>query len=1680
MLFRYLGPLAASEGERGIPLGGPKQRLVLAHLLIRANEVVVADRLIDAIWPENPSTGARSSLHSYVSHLRKALGAGRIESHGQGYVLRAEPDDVDGLRFEALAREGHRLLADDADAASHAAREALALWRGPPFADLAGETSLQAEVDRLEELRVSVTEDRIEADLALGRHAQLVGELDALTSAHPLRERLWGHLMLALYRSGRQGEALEAFERARRMLADELGIDPSPDLRRLHEQVLRQDPALQPTLGRLRGYQLLEQIGAGQFGVVHRALQPHVEREVAVKAIHSHLANQPEFIRNFETEAQVVARIEHPHVVPLYDYWREPDGAYLVMRYLRGGNLRDLVDTAEQVAPEVALRLIDQVAQALAAAHRQNVVHRDVKPPNILLDEEGNAYLSDFGIARETNRTSPVTRQVRSYLSPERIRGEPPTPATDVYSLGVVLSELLPDPPAAVREIIDRSTAADPQDRYPDATAFLAAVRRTWSPSAVPAPVAPALRNPYKGLRAFTEADAPDFFGREALTAQLVTRLREDGPGCRFLAVVGASGSGKSSVVRAGLIPALRAGALPGSASWFVVQTAPGTAPLEELETALRHVAVTPPASLVEQIEASDSGLLRVTDLILPQGVDELLLVIDQFEEIFTLATDDDRARRFLDALVTAVTDPRSRLRVVITLRADFYDRPLRHRGLAALMRLRTETVVSLTAEELERAVTAPAERVGVEIEPGLVAQMIADVADQPAALPLLQYALTELFDRRRDSTLVASAYHEIGGVSGAVARRAEELHAALPDAAREAARQLFLRLVTLGEGVEDVRRRVLGTELLSLQEDPADMEAAIDAFGGARLLSFDRDPETRQPTVEVAHEALLRAWDRLRAWIDTARDDLRIERRLAGATRDWLDADREASYLVSGSRLDQYEMWREQSGLLTTPEQREFLAASAAERDRRLAEDEARSQRERALERRSFRQLRALVAVLATAALVATGLTVFAYTQRQRAEREARIASARELSAAAVANLDVDPERSILLALEAVDRTRAVDGAVLPEAEEALHRAVTTSRVELTVPDLGGRLEWSPDGDIFVTEGPENTGLVDIRDVETGESLRAWHGHDVDVNDIAFSADGTMLATTGDDGALRVWDPRTGDELWAFEDANNEAELWGPSFSPDGTLVAAASLTDDWVRVWDLTTGDIALDVDSLAGPFGAYFSPDGSRLAVPLRFEEPTAVVMDATTGEEAFTLQGHEWEVHNVAWSPDGRWLATASWDNTARIWDAGTGDVRFTLHGHTGFVVWADWNPDSTRLVTGSDDGTAKLWEVTESGTRELLTLSAQGTTGGVTVSFSPDGERVMTGDNALTAAKIWDVSLAGDSEWTNLPAIAHAVTAIAVTPDGRLVTSNDDGSVTIWDTPTGKEVLTTDGHGVPDDPAASRLPAVAVSPDGALIAAVWDGDPPVTVWDATTGDQVFTVESDEGVQDVTWNADGTLLAMAGERGVTILDRSWEVVAVLHDRNFAPLSVRFSPDGRHLATAREPTDRVDVMIHGVALWDWQRAQVMRTFEARAEAVAFDPGGMRLAIGHFAGTVEIRDVESGEHVASLAGHTGPVWGLTFSADGSRIASASRDATVKVWDAETGEVVTLHGHSGPVSHVAFSPDGAKLASAGPGLIRVWALDLDDLIGIAHNEVTRTLTDEECRRYLHAEQCPS
>lgn len=1708
--YQLLGPLAAFGDDGPIAIGGLKQRVVLAHLLLRVNQTVPADHLIDAVWGDEPPVAARGTLQAYVSRLRGRLGTERIEGHPPGYRFRADPEDLDSFRFEKLLKEAHD-EGHEPKTALDVLDEALDLWRGPALADLALEPSLTGEIARLEELRLVATEERIAARLDLGHHAEVVAELEAATATHPMRERLWGQLVLALYRSGRQAEALAAFDRARELLREELGIDPSHDLQDIHERVLRQDEGLQLPGEPLRGYRLLEKLGEGAFGAVYRAIQPHVQREVAVKSIHAELANQPDFVRRFEREAQIVARLEHPHIVPLYDYWREPDAAYLIMRFLRGGSLEDLIGE-RPLELEPAAKILDQVGAALAAAHHQGVVHRDVKPGNVLLDEDGNAYLSDFGIAHETGApeqtAGTMIRGTPAYLSPEQIKLEQTTPRSDIYALGVVLYEMLtgehPFPGTSLNVLLDqhlhhpipsvrtsrpeiapsvdaaiaRATAKDPQARFGDALELCAAFKSAIG-SKTPATVRGELRNPYKGLRAFLEADSADFFGRELLTRRLVERLAENGA-ARFLCLVGPSGSGKSSVARAGLVPAIRRGVIAGSERWFVVDLVPGAHPLRELETALLGVSVDPPPSLLEELELDELGLTRAVNRLLPDPDAELLIVLDQLEELFTLVDSDAERAHVLESIRAATADPASRIRVVATLRADFYDQPLSVRGFGDLLAARNEAITPMSPEELERAIVGPAERVGLDVEPGLVAAMVADVIDRPGALPLLQYALTELADREDIGALTLSAYRRIGGVSGALARRAEHLYDALDEGERVACRQLFLRLVTLGEGTENTRRRVRRSDLLPLVDRRA-IDGVIETYGRHRLISFDRDPDSREPTVEIAHEALLAAWARLHAWIDEARDDLRSMNRLAASAGEWRSSGRDPSFLLGGSRLEQTAEWAASTTVSVSPADREFLDESVRQREHDRAGEAERLARERGLERRSVRRLRGLVAVFAAAALIAASLTVVAKNQGDRAEDALRVASARELAGAAVANLEADPERSLLLALAAVETTRAVDGTVLREAEEALHRAVGASRVVTRLNVEAADVEFSPDGtrlattgnpdDVISSAASETGRQAFVWDAETGEREVVLSGHRKGVWEVHFSPDGSRLATASGDGTAAIWNAETGERLFVLR-GHAPGQWLLASFTPDGRKLLTTDVAGA-VRLWDARSGALEREFSD-SGICGGVLSPDGRLIAGEACGALGTGLIVDADTGERILALKGHTGFLIDIAFSPDGSLIATASSDGRAKIWATRTGRELLTLEGHSGWVYGVDFSPSGRLVATAGEDGTARLWDATSG--RELLTLS--GHTGIIRdVDFSPDGRRLATSSGDGTV-RVWDVGPQGGREQATL-AGPDVVQSIAYSSDGGwLATASSDGKARLWNAATGRRIVTFSGEDASSD--------VAFAPDGNSLATGGFSGSPI-LWDTASGEVQRILGGPEGwTGSVAFSPDGTRIAtgLGGPDGSgqvllweaatgRLIDSLGELVP---GGDHPLVDLAFSHDGKLLASANlDGTARV---------WDLASREERLTLRPHAivVGVALSPDGQLLATSGTDGTVKIWDVSTGTEVRSLAGHLGTVARVAFSPDGKLLASAGFDNTARLWDVSTGrQLLVLTGHTLGLTDLAFSPDGTRLAtSANDGTVRVYVLPIEELIELARSRLTRSWTADECRQYLHLSACPS
>jgi WD40 repeat protein len=1070
--------------------------------------------------------------------------------------------------------------------------------------------------------------------------------------------------------------------------------------------------------------------------------------------------------------------------------------------------------------------------------------------------------------------------------------------------------------------------------------------------------------------------------------------------------------------VRAGLVPALRVGVLPGSKTWPVVDMTPGAYPLEELEATLLRTAVNPPASLIEQLGSDDLGLMRAVKRVLPAGRSELVLIVDQLEELFTLVEDEALRTHVLTLIERAVRDPASRLRVIVTLRADFYDRPLLYRGFAELLREGVVTVAPLSPDEIERAISGPAGGAGVELEHGLLAEIVADVLDEPGALPLLQYALTELFERRDEGRLTRSSYAAIGGVSGALAGRAEELYAGLGPGGREAARQLFLQLVTLGEGA-DTSRRVARAQLDSLDVDQESLSACIGAFGSSRLLSFDRDPRTGDPTIEIAHEALLTAWDRLRGWVDSAREDLRTHRRLAVAAAEWEESNRDPSFLLRGSHLARFEAWAGESGLARTELERAYLEASLHERDAERAAEEARRAREVALERRSVNRLRAIVVVLAAAALVAAGLTVFAFDQSNRSKRQARIATARRLAAASVANVDVDPELSILLARQAVERAK-VDGAPLPEAVDALHQALAASRVMMTISDPATTaVAFSPDGSRVATAGSNRT-RAGVWDSRTGKRLLSLRGALAPIHDIIYSPDGSRLVGGSEGGDSIVWDARTGARLFALRPPEAGAGFTAVRFAPDGTRLATTDQGGS-VRIWDLRTRRVVRTIRTRYLLCGISWSPDGRRVGAGQCGGSwtPAGRVWDVRTGRLLVATavrptgssprprhQGAA--VFGLEFSPDGRSMATPNLDGTARVWDARSGSLVATLRGHTGEAVALAYSPDGKLIATSGTDGTARVWDAVSD--RALLVL--HGHSAEIEdLAFAPDGRRLATASEDGTV-RIWDVTPEAGRDWLTLSAHAGGVASVAYSPDGnRLVTSGFyDGKTKLWDARTGALVHSTPVP-VPDfypdawdpDGRIHTFLAAATSPDGRVSA------------EATSG---RTAATNGLVKVYLHRPDGTA----------------QLLTTLAGRHQGVQSIEFSGDGKRIATGN---------------WD--------------------------------GTAVLWDTASGRALKTIAAHNGIVELVAFSPDGRLLATAGDDTTAKIWDLKTGKrLLTLRVHTFALSGLAFSPDGSRLATASlDGTVRVYVLAIAELMAIARSRLTRGWTPAECARYLPGDRCP-
>jgi WD40 repeat protein len=1521
----------------------------------------------------------------------------------------------------------------------------------------------------------------------------------------------------------------------------------------------------------LKGYLIDQRVSVTHASMVFRAVEPQVGRQVAIKLIKPAYASEPAYIRRFADEARRIARLDHPHILKLYTFWRNASGAYLVMPWMAGGSLADLRREGPLALPR-AMRMFAQLASAVSYAHRHGVIHRDLKPANILRDPNDHVFLADFSIAQGT--TQAATGFTLGYAPPEQhVAGTPAHPQADLYSLGVVLFELLtgeaafpgdayaamllrqrqappslrerrPDLPEALDAVLRRALDPDPTARYPDIASFAAAVTQGVADAVGTHPIADPLpqlaplpvleTNPYKGLAAFDEDDAAVFFGREQLTKQLVERLQQGGSAGRLLAVVGPSGSGKSSVVRAGLLPQLRVGALPTAPSWFMVAMIPGTQPLQSLIAALEQVAITPLHEAERQIIVTGRGLCDLIQAVLPPDpAVELLLVIDQFEEWFTQASDPDLALVLLQSLTVAICDPQSRLRVVLTLRGDWYDRPVSLPTFGPLLEAQTVWIRPLDEPALVQAIAAPAAQVGVAVEPHLLGAIIADVEDQPGALPLLQYALHDLFARRGGPRLTFATYAERGGVQGALTRKAEELYADCTPPQRDLVRQIFLRLLQLSEDGTATRRRVRQSELRDLVEaappltlaatgttiphhgheaptedaithdaastpddavpnlparlsalrpNAQDLATILDHYGRARLLTFDYEPISREPTVEVAHEALIGGWQRLKEdWLATARDDLRVRQRLSEAAAEWQRRGRDPAYLERGGRLAPFVELVDHGGLALTEGERRFVATSRAEQERMAHDERARlawelqQERERTAEReatnRRLRQRAVLLTLALIVALLASGAAGLLFQQanqnarnaearrgeaaasQQEAEAQLRVAESRRLTAEATNLINAgSTEQGLLLTMEAAASDRnATNQLSLQAAVTSRPFAVTTFAAK------SGKARmalFSPDGQRILLVANDNSASLWDRNENLVANLQ---GHKASIISATFSPDNRYIVTTSNDATARLWG-YDGQVIQVLE--GHTALVNSAVVSPDGTKILTAS-SDHTARLWSIDGQPLAILQGHTDNVQTAVFSADDASILTAS--SDYTARLWDQT-GQLITVFQGHAHWVYSATFSPDDQYILTASADNTARVWHK-DGQLRTVFAGHAGMVTQARFSPDGRFILTASSDTTARVWE-----SNGQLLMVLQGHSGFIhTARFSPDGQSILTA-SADNTIRLWDsqgqvrtilqghaeditsAAFSPDSQhiistsfdntvriWAlddpflpRIQASVGSLTSAVFSPDGQqILTTAADGTAQIWDT-IGHPLALLHGHG-------GSIGRASFSHDGQQIVTASD-DHTARVW-ARDGRPLHVLQGHtDRVTSASFSPDDQyIVTTSADNTARVWQRDGALVAPLQGHTGWVVSAFFSPDSSRILTISVDTT--------ARLWRLD-GTLLTTMQGHTQPVTnatFSPDGTRILTASNDGTARLWDGD-GAVVTIFQGHTDAVWQALFSPDGTTLLTSSRDRTAKVWDS-TGQVLaTLQGHTNDVWHAAWSPDGTRILTASAdGTARLW-----------------------------------
>ncbi len=1116
--------------------------------------------------------------------------------------------------------------------------------------------------------------------------------------------------------------------------------------------------------------------------------------------------------------------------------------------------------------------------------------------------------------------------------------------------------------------------------------------------------------NPYRGLEAFREKDANLYFGRE----QTITRLQQVITDQPFTAVIGASGSGKSSVVFAGVIPALRQ-----NGDWLIAHCRPKNQPLYELATCLIPLLYDDPIlrseksdELREKLHAGSVGLTGIIRQIREKYEGQyFLLIIDQFEELFTLNSDTKLIRQYIDLLLECLNT--EHFTVLFTMRADFFAAAVSHSALAQALDSYAPIILpQLDEQGLREVVEQPAKSFGVRFEAGLTDLIIRDVGQEPGSLPLLEFCLTQLWERQKFRQISHNSYKAIGGVQQALANHADAVYAEFSEQEREQLRHIFLKLVRPGQGTEDTR------QVANLDQIRSKNRALITQLADKRLIVTGRDEERRKETVEVVHEALIRRWQTLRQWVDEERKFLVWQEKLQVLLGQWEESKEDEGALLRGLPLDEALKWRGiHENYLECKEKLFILESEKA--------------------RKKQRWLKIVTVSLSLLTVMIAMVTIFFAL---RAKDQQKIAEAEKEQQILVANYNLAKtvEEKALRALKRAEGNNDVGAykeAVL-FASTAMDQQIDSHQYALSPSSIGRLFSaevfqaalseiwdspvyqeylsnacFSPDGKMIAFGSGKN---VHILNSKTKNELMRLKGHSGSVSEVAYSPDGKVLASASSDQTVRLWDTKTGERIAVLHE---DSIVDYVSFSPDGRLLASVS---NIVRLRDSKTGEELLSLPIRGTADYVSFSPDSRLLA--WAYDDQDIRLWNIETGKEKLSI--HTSDINCLTFSPDGNLLALASSDKTIRLIDSNSGKEIKALYGHTASVDSVSFSPDEKHLASSSFDKTVRLWDIETGKPIKVL----RGHTNPVgNVSFSPDG-RVLASTSYDKTVRLWNITI--KKEYKTLEINDTPFWNVTFNSDGKLLAaSSSDNSVRIWNIEKGEKIKMLRGH-------TASVRSVSFSPGNKILASGSD-DKTIRLWSIKTDKEISTLKGHTGpVRDVIFTHDGRqVVSTSLDRTIRTWDYAREKeINILKGHTEPVSSVSLSLDGKILASAS--WDKT------IRIWDYasgKEINVLKGHTDQVNTVSFSPKGNLLASASRDKTVRIWNINTTQNIKILHAHDASVSNVSFNSDGNLLASASLDNTIRLWDTETwNELTVLRDNKAHIRNIAFNANGLLASASG------------------------------------------